>query len=268
MVSIFEYSSYRSYLQAWIESQGARAYGLKGKIAQALGISSSLLSQVLKEEKSLTPDQASDLSDFMALNELESEYLHLLVELARAGTPKYREKLSRKMRGLQQQSQKIGKRVPRNKELSDEQKAIYYSSWLYTGLRNLVAVPGMDQVQALSEHTKIEPQVIQRIIRFLVENGLCVEEKGKISYGPASTHVDRESPFVNKHHQNWRFQAIQHMERRRDRDVFFTSPMSLSKEVVEEVRKMIPNFIQSVMKVTGPSASETVACLNIDWFEY
>lgn len=268
MVSIFEFMNYRAYLNAWISAQGDRAYGLKGKIAQALGVSSSLLSQILKEEKSLTSDQASDLSDFMGLNELESDYLHLLVEVSRAGTPKYRDKLQRKIRAHQEQSKKIGKRVPRNKELTDEQKAIYYSSWLYTGIRNLVAVPGQDQVQALGEYLRVEPGVVQRIVRFLVENGLCIEEKGRIAYGPASTHVDRESPFVNKHHQNWRFQAIQQMERRRDQDLFFTSPMSLSHEANEQIRKMITNFIQETMKVAGPSPSERVSCLNIDWFEY
>jgi uncharacterized protein (TIGR02147 family) len=268
MTNIFDFLSYRAYLTNWIESQGDRSYGLKGRIAGALNISSSLLSQVLKEEKSLTPDQTSDLCDFMGLNEIEGEYLHLLVEISRAGTPKYREKLKRKILALQEQSKKIGKRVPRNKELSDEQKAIYYSSWLYTGMRNLVAVPGFDHVQALALYLQIEPQVAQKFLRFLLENGLCLEEKGKLTYGPASTHIDTDSPFVNKHHQNWRLQGINHMDKRRDEDLFFTGPMSLSREAALEIRKMIPNFIQSVMKITGPSPSEQVSCLNIDWFKY
>lgn len=58
------------------------------------------------------------------------------------------------------------------------------------------------------------------------------------------------------------------MDRRRDEDIFFTSPMSLSKAASEEVRKLLPTVIQAVMKITGPSPSETAACLNIDWFEY
>lgn len=268
MLSIFEYSNYRRYLGAWIESLGARAHGSKGRIAESLGVSSSLISQVLKGEKTLTPDQTSDLSDFLGLNEIEADYLHLLVDLDRAGSHRYREKLQRKITQLQEQSRRIGKRVPRHKELSDEQRAIYYSSWLYTGIRNLTAVPDLDHAEAIAEHLHLESGVVNRVIRFLIENGLCREENGKIIYGPASTHVDKDSPFVNKHHQNWRFQAIQHMERRRDQDIFFTSPMSLSKEAAEEIRKQLPNFIQAVMKISGPSSSEIGACLNIDWFEY
>ncbi len=268
MLTIFDFTSYREYLDAWISSQGDRSYGLKGRIAQALNVSSSLFSQVLKGDKSLTSDQVSDLNDYLGLNELESDYFHLLVEKDRAGNPRYREKIDKKIKSMQQQSQKIGKRVPRHKELSDEQKAIYYSSWLYTGVRNLTAVPGFQQPEAIAEHLRCEPQLVIRIVRFLLENGLCREENGKITYGPASTHIDTESPFVNKHHQNWRFQGINSMERRQESDLFFTSPMSLSKKAAEEIRKMIPTFIQSVMRVSGPSDSESVMCLNIDWFEF
>lgn len=268
MLSIFEFSSYREYLTDWITGQGTRSYGLKGKIAEALGVSSSLISQILKGEKTFTPDQTSDLADYMVLNDIEADYLHLLVEYDRAASHKYQDKLKRKIATLQEQSRKIGKRVPRSKELTDEQRAIYYSSWLFTGVRNLTAVPGKNDVAALADHLKVEPSAISRVLRFLLENGLCVEKGGVITYGPASTHVDKESPFVNKHHQNWRFQSILKMESKKDEDVFFTSPMSLSREAAEEIRRLLPTFIQNVMKISGPSPSEITACLNIDWFEY
>jgi uncharacterized protein (TIGR02147 family) len=268
MLSIFEFTNYREYLTAWIDSHGDRSYGLKGKIAQSLGISSSLLSQILKSEKSFTPDQASDICDYIVMNELESDYFHLLVDKDRAGNPRYREKLDKKIKSLQQQSQKIGKRVPRTKELNDEQKAIYYSSWFYTGIRNLTAIPKFQMANSIADHLRCDPQIVVQILKFLLDNGLCKEENGHITYGPAHTHVDKESPFVNKHHQNWRFQGINTMERKKDSDIFFSSPMSISKGAAEEIRKMIPTFIQNVMKIAGPSDSETARCLNMDWFEY
>jgi len=127
-----------------------------------------------------------------------------LVEVDRAGNHRYREKLKRKIAQLREQSRKIGKRVPRNKELNDEQRAIYYSSWLYTGVRNLTALPGLDHAEAIAAHLKIEPVLIKQVLRFLLENGWCRELNGRITYGPASTHVGKESPFVSKHHQNWK----------------------------------------------------------------
>ena len=268
MRSIYEFTSYRDYLRFWISTQGSRSHGQKGRIAQALGVSSSFFSQVLKGEKTLSQDQASDLVDYLALSEAESEFLHILVEADRAGNQRYRNKLQRKIIALQEQAQRIGKRVPRHEELTDGQMAIYYSSWLYTGVRNLTAVPGLNNVDAIAHHLRLEPSLIQRILRFLIENGLCRIEGGKITYGPSSTHVDHESPFVNKHHQNWRLQAIQHMERKRKDDAFFTSPMSLSEEAANEIRKLLLTFIETVMKRAGPSPSEVTSCLIIDWFKF
>lgn len=268
MLSIFDFTNYREYLSKWIASRGSRAYGLKGRLAQALGVSSSLISQILKGEKALTPDQTSDLCDFLNLTELEADYLHLLVEHNRAGNSRYRQKLERKIQALQTQSRKLGKRVPRDRELNDEQKAIYYSNWLYTGIRNLTAVPGCDQVDSIAERLKMDPSVIQRTLRFLIDHGLCREENGRVTYGPAGIHVDKESPYVTKHHQNWRLRGIHQMEMRRENDIFFTAPMSLSHAAAEEVRKLLPSLVQTIMKITSPSPSETVACLNFDWFEY
>ena len=51
------------------------------------------------------------------------------------------------------------------------------------------------------------------------------------------------------------------------KNVFYTGPGALSHEAAAQMQKMILNFIQEYHKVSGPSESETVRCLNIDWFE-
>lgn len=58
------------------------------------------------------------------------------------------------------------------------------------------------------------------------------------------------------------------MEERREQDLFYTCPMSLSTEAAEQVRNMLPTFIETVLEVVRPSPSERVACLNIDWFGF
>ena len=53
MLSIFEFTSYRRYIAAWIGSQATSGYGVKGRIAEAVGVSASLISQMLKGEKNI-----------------------------------------------------------------------------------------------------------------------------------------------------------------------------------------------------------------------
>jgi uncharacterized protein (TIGR02147 family) len=266
MVQIFDFNDYREYLRAWIEAQPGR--GTSGRLAEAMGISPSMMSLTMKGEKNLSAEQATELVEFLTLNDLEADYFFLLLELGKAGSHKLTQRLQKKQKSLLLQARKISSRVRKDIELSDEQKSIFYSSWLYTGLRNLSACPGTQDLHKMSAHLNIPYEVLQPILEFLVENGLCKLEKGQITYGPQHTHLASDAPYVNQQHRNWRSKAQQQMDLRRENDLFYTCPMSLSEEGYEQIRKMLPSFIQQVLKIVGPSESEIVACFNIDFFKW
>lgn len=266
VISVFEYNDYRVFLNSWLNAQSTR--GLKGKLAEAMGVSSTLVSLILKGDKQLSLEQAMEASEYIGLNEKEADYFFLLVELGRAGSHKLQRRLSQKVEQQQKEAKQIGKRVKKDLELNDEQKAIYYSSWLYTGIRNLSALGKFHDVSSIAKRLNVSPANIHRIIEFLLEAGLCTSKDGLLSYGPSYTHISHDSPFVNKHHQNWRFRGINQMDMRSEDNLFYTCPMSLSAEAANEVRDLLLKKIQEVLKIVGPSTSEEVRCLNIDWFEY
>lgn len=58
------------------------------------------------------------------------------------------------------------------------------------------------------------------------------------------------------------------MDLKADTDLFYTCPMSLSAEATLQVRELLLKSIQEALKIVGPSPSEEVRCLNIDWFSY
>jgi hypothetical protein len=72
MTSVFDFQNYRIFLNTWIKSQGSKAHGLKSKLASASQVSSTLMSLVLKGEKSLSLEQAILLTEFLAMNDLET----------------------------------------------------------------------------------------------------------------------------------------------------------------------------------------------------
>ncbi len=74
--------------------------------------------------------------------------------------------------------------------------------------------------------------------------------------------------FVVKHHQNWRMRGLQMMDSYDDKHLFATLPMSISEETAEEIRHLLPKLIEQILEKVGPSKSEKVYCLNLDWFEY
>ncbi|MFP5519253.1 MAG: TIGR02147 family protein [Bdellovibrionia bacterium] len=266
VISIYDFEDYRLYLNTWIEQQSQK--GLKSKFASVMNVSTTLVSLILKGEKQISLEQATELVDFLGLSDRESDYFFLLVELSRAGTHKLKNRLKLKIKIAKKEAQKVSSRVKKDHELTDDKKAIYYSSWVYTGLRNLTALESYHDVSSIALRLAIPHSTVKQVLDFLIDNGLCVSQKGKITYGPAFTHIGSDSPYVNKHHQNWRIKGIQQMDRKGDDDLFFTSPMSLSEQAAKQSRDIILKSIQEIQKIAAPSTSEQVRCLNIDWFEF
>lgn len=269
MVSIFDFNSYREYLAAWIQAQPNKGRGIKGQLARTLNVSPTLISFVLNGSKLLTLEQASDLADFIGLNETECDYLLILVEFERAGHHRLRQKLARKINSAQEKAKKISSRVKKDMDLTDEQKTIYYSSWIYTGIRNLVAIGEFKDAGSIAKRLSLPLALVHKAIQFLLENGLCVERNGVLTLGPALyTHTDADSPHANKHRQNWRLFGLNVMDQKRESDLFYTCPMSLSDKDVQKIRGLILSYVQEILNIMKPSRSEKVCCLNIDWFEY
>lgn len=263
--SIFDYSDYRAYLADYLED---KPRGEAGRLSRALNISSSLMSLILKGAKNLTSEQAVEVTEYLSLAELEGEYFMTLADLGRAGTAKLQSRLKKKMSTLREQSRKIAKRVDKDKELSDEALSIYYSSWLYTGIRNYVSIGSHVTAQQVAQKFSISPHSLQQVLKFCIEQGLIKHFGDGYTYNLKSTHIGADSPWVNQHHRNWRSKGFEQMESRRDTDLFYTCPMSLSHEAAEKIRELLPEFIQQVLKIVGPSKSEKVMCWNMDWFEY
>ncbi|MGE0526133.1 MAG: TIGR02147 family protein [Bdellovibrionales bacterium] len=265
--SLYEFKDYREYLRHWIRAQGS-GRGHQARLAKAAGISSTMMSLILKEEKHLTMEQAGELCDFFAFNDRESDYFFCLVEFGRAGSSKLRSKLATKIHYLQQKAQKLSARIQKDVELSEDVKAVYYSNFIYTAIMNLVAVSGLETPAAMAAYLRLPESQVAQALAFLRAHGLIRVRNGRFTFGAANTHVGADSPFVLSHHRNWRLRGLSHMELKSESDLFYTCPMSLSEEAAAEIRRLLPSFIERVLKIVRPSPSERVGCLNLDWFTY
>ena len=267
-MSIFESRDYKAFFRSWIASQPKQGRGLLTQMAQASSMSPAMLTHVFGGDKNLSLEAANDIGIFIGLGDSEIDYLMTLVQHARAGTHSLRERFRKEILVKQRRANEIGTKLKPDEPLSDLSKTLFYSHWLYSGVRNMSACADYGDVDQIAEHLKIPRAHAQRVIDFLLENRLCVMKKGRLTPGPQITHIGNETSLVNKHHQNWRLHAMTKMFDPGEKNIFFTSPMSLSKEAADLIQAKIPTFIEQVRKIVGPSESEVVRCLNLDWFEY
>ncbi len=267
-VWIFDFTDYKDFYQAWVKSLGPKAHGEYRRLATALNVSSTLISQIFKGQKNLSLEMACEFAEYLALSESESEYLLLLVEHAKAGSVKLQNRLSRQIKRTQSDARKLERRMQNHAGLNDAQQSVFYSNYLYSAVRLLTDLPEMSEPEKIARHLGVPANVVKRILEFLLENGLCAIKDGRLSLGPTRSHVGSSSPLVAKHHQNWRLLGLQKMLNQQEDQVFFTGPMTLSYKLADEFSRELPDFIAAFMKRVTPSTSETTRCLNIDFFEF
>lgn len=267
-MNIFEFREYKPFLMHWLQIQPNRGRGLPGKLAEHCRLSPAMLSQILNGEKHLSLEAANDVGGFIGLSDDQLDYFLLLVNFARAGSQSLKARYKQQVLFEQKRNNEILKKMKPDAVLDDASKAIFYSNWIYSGVRNMTACPDFKNVDQIAAHLRLSRASVQRTIDFLLASGLCVLKNGELHVGPQVTHLDNQTSLVGKHHQNWRLQSMNKMLDPNQENLFFTSPMSLSVEAADLIRQKIPTFIEQVRKLVGPSSSEVVRCLNIDWFAY
>lgn len=266
-VSIYHYQDYKEFYNAWVENQPRQGFGEYRRLAEALSVSTTMVSQVFKGDKHLSLELASELCDYLRLDDDETDYFLLLVDYNRAGSFKLQKRFLRQIKQRQEKSKKLENRVKAS-ELNEEARNVFYSSWLYSGMRMLIDTGKFNDAESLSKHLNLPRNHVQKVLDFLLANNLIKEEKNQLRLGAARTHVGSSSPLVQRHHQNWRIQSMGKIQQSRDEDFFYTAPMVISQELAEWIRQELPAFVEKINAKAIPAPSEVVRCLNIDYFEY
>lgn len=267
-MSVYEFDDYKNFFNQWVESLPKKGHGEYRRVALALNVSTTMVSQVFKGEKELSLELACDLCEYLNMSEDEVDYFLLMVEYRRAGSAKLQKRLHKQIKERQEKARKLENRLKKEAELSEETRAIFYSSWLYSGVRILASCDGFNDAAHISQRLNLNRNQVQKVLDFLLAHGLLTQKKGELQLGPTKTYIGASNLHTVKHHQNWRLQAFNRMVQSEDKNLFYTGPMSLSLEVADQVRQELSNLLDKIYKVVPPSESETTRCLNIDWFEF
>lgn len=268
MLDIYNYDDYRLFFKDVLQSQERTDKKYRGRLVEAMRISTSLFSQILKGEKNLSSEQGLEAAAFFGFGDKETDVFMLMIELGRAGSVKLQARLKDKIQILQSEAKSISARVPKDVVLSDVDKATYYSSWLYTGVRNLLPTPAGKELKTIAEKLGVPLEKVDTAIQFLIEVGLCERKNGQLYYKQGFTHLDSTHPMILRHHQNWRQRAISKMDFYKDPHVHYTSPMSLSAEGAQKIRDYLRANIKEIINLSREGSPEVGYCLNIDWYEY
>ncbi len=265
---LFDYIDYRAFLLAWISAQPKRGRGVRASLARAMKCPVSHVSQVLGGISHLTPEQAEEANEYLGHTKDEAEYFLLLVQFARAGTPRLRKRIEIQTREIREKRLVLKDRLGVKASLTKEDQAQFYSSWIYAAVHILITIEQYQTKEAIARYLGISLKRVSEILEFLMSLGLATESQGRFNAGSARVHLGSDSPMISKHHTNWRLQAIRSLEREDFSEALhYSSVVSISKADSTQIKSLLVKAIENAKTLIRDSKEEELYSFCLDFFK-
>lgn len=265
-MNLFEYLDYKTALNAVLAEKRKTQKGLSRKLAEHLGVHPTLVSQVLTGTKDFTEEQMLSVCEYLGIAKIEVKYLLALLQFERAGSKKLKEHCQEVVEQIRKQALQISERVPRDHQLSDIEKAVFYSSWIYSAVQLLSTLAEPMNFEQICQRLNLTPGKARDTLDFLIQIQMVIEKEGRFFPGSVATHIEKGSPFLIKHHANWRMKAIQAAENLTDEELMYSANISVSKKDFTRLREELMQVIERFVEVVKPSPAEDIAQFNLDFF--
>ncbi len=264
MKTIFEFTSYKNFLN----DRSSVQRGLRKRLAEVSECQTAYISHVLNGKAHINWDQAEPMAQVLDLSATEKDYFMLLIEYERAGTPALRKYIEKKLQDSREQNLVIKNRIKITESLSDKVKEKYYSRWYYSAIHVMLTIPSLQTKEALIKALRLKSKIVADALEFLVEAKLANKKDGTYLPGPTLLHLAKDSPFIVKHHANWRLRAVQSLEENTNPDdIHYSSVFTLTKSDAERIRSKLIKDIAHTVEIIKVSKEEVTCAMGIDFFE-
>ncbi|MBC7386214.1 MAG: DUF4423 domain-containing protein [Cryobacterium sp.] len=262
--TVFQHTDYKIYLKQCLSS---RPRGEQGRLAGKIRCHSGYVSQVLQGDAHFSAEQAIDINLFLNHSKAASTYFLLLIQHARAGTSALRAHIAEQMHVVLENQLVLKNRFPAAAIVSESDQAIIYGSWHFVAVHMAVLVPRLRKVTAIAEYLGIPLPRVKEVVEVLIRAGLVRDEGSRLSIGKSTVHLSHDSPFIARHHTNWRIKALESLDCKTLNDVHYSSVVTIAKADAPKVREILVRAIEEVRRTVKPSADEALYCYGIDWFK-
>lgn len=262
--ALFDYKDYKTYLSETLEYRAQKEKGQRSRLAEFIGCQPAYLSQVLNGNADLSLEQADSASRFLDHSAQEARFFLFMVLRERAGTKDLKDVFQRDLDSLEKERFNLKNRIKTRRTLSEKDQARYYSSWHYAAIHVLVSLPGFRSKLAIKKALHISSRIMNEAFDFLVSIGLLHIEGNEVVQGETSLHLHQDSPFIQKHHANWRMKALQSLEQSKETDLHYSSVITCSQKDLSQVKEIFIRAVQEIRALIKDSKDETMASYAID----
>lgn len=267
MRSLYSYINYKDYLNTKLDSLDDGGRGTRSQMSRSIGCQTAYTARVLRGDAHFSLEQAEGINDFIGHSEDQGHYFLLLIQFAKAGSPKLRSRFQKMIQEAQESQSLLKHRLGAKENLDENDRVMFYSSWIYPAIHALISISGYQSPEKISQRLKISLRQAVSSLEFLMKAGLVERTKnGTLRIGRAQTHLGADSPLIAKHHTSWRTQAIRAIEDDPQRGLHYSSVVSLSRKDYESLREDFIETIKRAKEVIRKSPEEEICCFSLDFF--
>ncbi|MDG0817220.1 TIGR02147 family protein [Bdellovibrio svalbardensis] len=266
-ISVYEYKDYKKFITDWIANGPHKGRGLRKQLAEAVGCQTAFITHVLGGDYHFSLEQAESCARWMGLNELDSEFLLLLVMHKRAGSKGLQKIFQKQISQKREEHSVLKKRVNISESLSLEDQSTYYSSWHYAAIHMALLNPALQSLDNLQKYFQLPTASLHSTLEFLTTRGFVKHEQGLYKVLKPVLHLEMSSPLILQHHTQWRLKSIEAIGTRRPENLHYSGVISLSEDDYEWVREKLSQLLKEAVERLQSSPDEKLACLNFDWFQ-
>jgi uncharacterized protein (TIGR02147 family) len=264
--TIFDYNNYKLYINEKIKQSPSKGRGIKLNMAEYLKCQTAFISQVLNGDPNFSLEQAVKLNKYFEHTKEEARFFILLLQLERAGSSELQNFFKIEMKEILDNRSDLKNRLDVKTSLKKIDQQVYYSNWLYTCVHMMVAVPSLQTPQAISRHLNLPREKIMEVMNFLEETGLIQKIGAHYEIGVTKIHLSKDSPQIQRHHANWRMQAIRAIDINDPTDLHYSSIVSMSYSDVPKIKEILIKAIEECRSVVKESKEEKIQSVCIDFF--
>jgi uncharacterized protein (TIGR02147 family) len=240
--------------------------GLRKKLADAIPVHTTFISQVLNCRADLSLEQAEVVNAFLGHSDSEGDYFMLLLMRDRAGSVALRRRFEVKLSNLKADFGWIANRIGPKKEISKSDQEKFYSSYLYGLIHVLASIPQFDDIEVLASRLSVSRAKVKEAVEFLLSLGLLVRHKGRLGVGSQHIHLPGNAELITRHHSNWRVHALSNLQNIDKTDIHYSACMSLSADDAELVKESILKNLKANVDIISKSPSEVAYVMNLDFY--
>lgn len=264
---LFKYNDYKLYLSEKITFEASIDRSYRTRLSEHIQCQPSYLSQVLNGKPEFTLEQAHRLNHFLLHDKVEARLFILLVEKSRSGTKELKQFFTEQIIDAKKARFDLKKRLKQTDEIAQEDQHKYYSAWFYSAIYVILSVPRFQSVTLIAARFNLPEELVVEVISFLEGCGLIERKNGIYLLTKKRIHLDRNSAFIQRHHINWRSQALQSAEKNMPSDLHFSTVVTLSVADYEKIKEVFVKAVASAREIIHPSLEEEIVAITLDVFK-